>query len=131
MLRDRELLRDLLLRIEAEGGDRLEPFDVRAQFQDRDPKLVSFHVWLLKDAGFVVAVNDNTLLSDDFELWDPCCLTWRGFEFLDTIKDGEIWKKTKQAAARGGSASIEFMWKIAQAYVSKQLKEKAGIDIPD
>ena len=34
-------------------------------------------------------------------------LTFNGHEFLDTVRDGEIWKLAKEGATKAGVASVQ------------------------
>ena len=56
-------------------------------------------------------------------------LSWRGHEFLDTVRNPEIWRETKIGIAKIGGASAEFVWEIAKGYVKHLAKEKLGIDV--
>ena len=50
-------------------------------------------------------------------------LTWQGHEFLDTVRDPEIWRKTKERAGSVASVGVSFIWEIAKA----ELKAKLGL----
>lgn len=57
-------------------------------------------------------------------------VTAKGCDFLDAIRDGGIWEKTKAAVAEtGGNAALEIIKAIAIGYVRKQLKDCADIEI--
>lgn len=130
MKRDDELIRTILFLIEERGlGPNTEMPDFVVSGHD-DRKL-SYHVWLLFDGGYVDAIKTHGFDSESevYELCVPCCLTFRGQEFLDSIRDTEIWRKTKEAAKNGGAASLELVSKVALAYLKKQIKEKAGVEI--
>ncbi|MEH6891884.1 DUF2513 domain-containing protein [Bacillus sp. JJ864] len=50
-------------------------------------------------------------------------ISWNGHQFLDTIRDNEIWSKTKNAVGSLSSASISIMSSLATSY----LKQKFGL----
>lgn len=50
-------------------------------------------------------------------------LTWKGHEFLDDIRDPDIWQKTKERAGSLASVGIAFVWEIAKA----EIKTKLGL----
>jgi hypothetical protein len=50
-------------------------------------------------------------------------LTWRGHEFLDTVRDGEIWRQTKETATKVGAASFQAIFAIATAAIKQKLTE--------
>jgi hypothetical protein len=129
--RDMEFVRNLLLQIE-EGR---KVFDTRgAEMAARmgdDPasylpqveadKLL-YHLRLLEDAGFI-GVSFKALGG----AWSVDRLTWNGHEFLDTIRDPEVWKLTKSGAEKAGNASVSFIWELAKAYGKQLASEKLGI----
>ncbi|ARW15261.1 hypothetical protein S101446_00120 [Komagataeibacter europaeus] len=53
-------------------------------------------------------------------------LSWKGQEFLDTIRDDSIWKKTKEKA---GSASFDILTAVAKAVLKDRIKSLTGLDI--
>ncbi len=59
----------------------------------------------------------------------PFELTFKGHEFLDSIRDPAIWKKTKDGAKKVGSTSLEFAWELAKAYGKHVAKERLGVDL--
>jgi hypothetical protein len=44
-------------------------------------------------------------------------LTWEGHEFLDDIRDPEIWRKTKDRAKSVAGAGLSLLWEIAKAEI--------------
>lgn len=56
-------------------------------------------------------------------------LTWNGHEFLDTIRDAEVWKRTKAGAEKAGNASVSFLWELAKAYGKNLASERLGITL--
>jgi hypothetical protein len=78
-----------------------------------------FHIGLLEQAGFIRVparvVGGEAYVSG---------LTWEGCEFLDAVRDPEVWKKTKDTAAKAGGAGVAFMWEIAKAIVKAELQKR-------
>jgi Hypothetical protein (DUF2513) len=50
-------------------------------------------------------------------------ITWDGREFLDDIRDTEVWGKTKERAKAVASVGLSFVWEIAKA----EMKAKLGL----
>jgi Hypothetical protein (DUF2513) len=50
-------------------------------------------------------------------------LTWDGHQFLDTIRDNEIWTRTKEATKKLSSTSLP----ILSALATEFLKQKLGL----
>ena len=91
MRRDIEFIRDILLGIEQDHGD--PDVEIELTISGRSAKEISYHVRLLSEARFVHA-HDLSVLGPDGFRWLPLSLTFRGHEFLDTIREKEIWRQT-------------------------------------
>lgn len=126
MKRDMDLIREILLAIERldTGTDD----DVVVVVEGREPHMVNAHLRLLAEAGFIDAheIPDD---AAEFSHFVPTRLTWSGHEFLDAVRNPEVWRRTKAGAAKAGGAGIEFMWELAKAYGKQVLKERIGIDL--
>ena len=61
--------------------------------------------------------------------WNIMRLTWEGHEFLDTVRDPEIWRKTKSGAATAGGYAFGFMKDLATAYAKHVAKERLGLEL--
>ena len=83
---------------------------------------------LLTEAGVVLS-QDAAYLADAVSIWQPTRLTYKGHEFLDTIRDGEVWELTKNGAEKVGSASLSLMLELGKAYGKQVLKERLGIEL--
>lgn len=107
MKRDMDLVRELLLLIEAQEDDSQElkfPTSI-------DEKVAKYHLKLLEQAGYIkvsrFAVGDNmTCLFSS--------LTWDGQEFLAAIKNDTVWNRVKQSVKeKGGSVPFEVLKSLA------------------
>lgn len=56
-------------------------------------------------------------------------LTWSGHDFLDTVRDPEVWKRTKSGASKIGGLAFEGMKNMAMAYAKHLAKERLGLDL--
>ena len=54
--------------------------------------------------------------------------TYRGHEFLDAVREKEIWEKTKEAAKKGGVKTLELIWEIGKAICKSELKKRTGLE---
>lgn len=110
MKRDMDLIRELLLKLEDEHLDgnlySLKPDGLG--IEGRSYEELSYHLTLLIDAGLLDGERE---LSGQFAVRN---ITWRGHEFLDTVRNPEIWRETKSGVAKIGGASAEFVWEIAK-----------------
>ncbi|KPX27187.1 MULTISPECIES: DUF2513 domain-containing protein [Pseudomonas] len=115
---DKDLVREILLAIEAYA----EPEGlIVLEIDDRPSEEVSYHVRLLDEAGLLAALNTGGM--DRFR-WQPQRLTYKGHEFLDTIRDGEVWRRTKAGAEKAGVAGLGVLLELGKAYGKEVLKEK-------
>lgn len=48
-------------------------------------------------------------------------MTWDGHEFLDNIRDNQIWKQTKNAANKVTGASLSILSELAKGFLSQKL----------
>lgn len=89
MKRDMDLVRKLLFLIEDQDKSNLElkiPSDL-------DRGIVVYHLKLLEQTGY----TENTIkYADDKPLWIYCELTWDGHEFLNAVRNENVWKKLKE-----------------------------------
>ncbi len=116
MKRDNDYLRDLLIEFEAHEGW----FILVSHTSDMSPDdhKEFYHVHLLCDAGLMTPISKSGYR-----------MTNDGHDYLATIRDEGIWKKTKEGAAKIGGATLDIMKDIALAYVKKEAAEKLGITL--
>lgn len=134
MKRDMDLVRSLLLRIEA-----LSPTDQNAPVQqiyslntreaplrmgDEDPAELHYHMRLLADAGYLDLAQ--TQFAEGFNFRG---LTWKGHDFLDSVRDDELWRKTKQGALAAGGFTFELLADLAKGFAKEQIKQRTGIQL--
>ena len=113
---DKDLMRDILLAVEADPEPSASHVVLNLPAYPAD--VVSYHVMLLAEGGFLIAMDVSSKGSLE---WYPKRLTYDGYEFLATIRDGDVWGKTKAAAGKVGGASVAFVWELAKAEVKTKL----------
>lgn len=119
---DKDLVRDILLAIEA--SDAVPMGWITLELPERSKEEMSYHVMLLDEAGLIEGQDLST--KGDFE-WQPTRLTYKGHEFLETIRDGEVWNRTKAGAEKAGNAGIGFLLELSKAYGKQVITERLGI----
>lgn len=82
---------------------------------------------LLHEAG-LLAGQDESVLSDLYAVWRLKRLTYQGHEFLEMIRDTEVWRRTKAGAGRTGVGSIGVLMELGKAYGKQTLKEHLRIE---
>lgn len=89
-----------------------------------DSSVVGKHLLLLADAGFLVCEKVTSKSTPDrvvtVMIFD---LSWKGHEYLDAIRDPEIWRQAKSGAAKAGNAGFDFLIETAKAIAKSGLKE--------
>ncbi|WLD14661.1 DUF2513 domain-containing protein [Planctellipticum variicoloris] len=120
MKRDMELVREILLAIEASGE---EPRGwTKLSMPERDPVEVSYHVKLLHEAGLLHGIN---LSSSSGFCWAPKSLTWAGHEFLDAARNDTVWNRA-MTILREKAATVPF--EILKAVIIQQSKAFFGVE---
>ncbi|WP_460128255.1 DUF2513 domain-containing protein [Pseudomonas sp. S3_A09] len=121
---DKEIVREILLAVEA--NDDAQSW-MTLKIEGRSDKELSYHVMLLDEAGLLSGISLGGI--GHFE-WQPKRLTYRGHEFLDAVRDGEVWRRTKEGAEKVGGAGLGMLVELGKAYGKQILKERLGIELP-
>jgi len=135
MKRNWNLIRDILIELEElypsldSTGDSEEfiKFVSEKSMPNYNPSDVSSHIKLLIEAGLIEGHCRNmaTLYLSDYSQKQPVnyrcyglCLTWAGYEFLDTIRDAQVWNKTVKAIKTGTKLfTVEAIKQIATSII--------------
>lgn len=117
MKRDMDLIRNLLLAVENSPDARLRWSPKLEGYTEEE---IAEHFRLGFDAGLFDGTKFQPLSGPP--QFASIALTWSGHEFLDTVRDPEIWEQTKAGAAKLGSLSLGMLAEIAAGY----LKAKAA-----
>ncbi|WP_077148640.1 DUF2513 domain-containing protein [Sphingopyxis sp. KK2] len=129
MKRDMDLVRDILLAIEAKPSPK--PINMTELEVPDHPDSSSRrkHIVMLAGAGFLDCEPTRSKTNPDrihhVLVFD---LSWKGHDYLDSIRDPKVWKKIKEKSAQIGNTSFEFTLEIAKALAKQQLKS-VGLDV--
>ncbi len=130
--RDMDMIRDLLLQIE--GGKKafqiIDPTSAAALGVEPEVEMTSeeaakleLHLEMLADAQFITIAR----LSGGY--WQIKSLTWTGHDFIDSVRDPEIWKDTKDAATKAGGFTVDLLKALAKGLIKTQLKKHTGLEL--
>lgn len=128
MKRDMDLIRDLLLKLEAFPTSRgaiyhLTAEDDELRFDNYDPDLVDYHLALLLEVDFVERVSGGRPMEGIMFRR----LTWAGHDFLDSVRDPVIWNRTKDGALAAGGFTVDLLAELAKGFIKKQIEARTGI----
>nr|WP_137831783.1 DUF2513 domain-containing protein [Methylobacterium sp. L1A1] len=131
MKRDIDLIRSLLLRLEEVQQRPLTthtiPFGHESlAVEGHTADEIGHALELMLDAGFL-QVERPGFSPGGAILFQR--LTWQGCEYLDDVRDPEVWRRTKDGASKVGGASLSFVWEMAKAYGKQVAKERLGLDL--
>lgn len=115
-----DLSRLILLAIENSVDD--EPASIRLPIRTYDDLHISHHVRLLKEAGFIHAIENHRLQTG--VAWIPHSLTWQGHDFLNAIRDDEVWAGVRKVAADTGG---DLPSQIIHSLALDAMKKKFGL----
>jgi hypothetical protein len=91
---DKDLVREILLQVEAYP----HPMGwVELSVPGHSAEEIAHHVELLDEAEFIEAQDLTTMDGYD---WRAKRLTYEGHEFLETVRDGEVWRLTKETGQK-------------------------------
>lgn len=131
MKRDMDLIRELLLKLEAlpirQGGV------VHIALYENDPEddlridgftfdQIEYHLNLIDQAGLIVGAGNRPMTGILFK-----SLSWEGHDFLDSIRDPEVWRKTRNGVKEVGGFTFELVKDLAKGFVKKQIEDRTGI----
>lgn len=126
MKRHPELERAILLAIEAHD-DEAGGFADLSEIEGFSEAQKGYHVLLLHEAGLLVALDART--HDGLYDWCPVRLTMAGHQYLETIRDPEIWRRTQESARRVGSFGLDVLGALGKVYLRERLQALTGIDV--
>jgi len=123
MKRDMDLIREIMLDYEEFDAKRntevaMNPGEEGAP----PPEVYDYHVTLLGDAGYLEIKQTKGRAA-------ILRMTWEGHEFLDSIRDPEIWEQAKGGAMAAGGFTLDLLGDLAKGYAKKKIEEKTGIQI--
>ena len=128
MKRDMDLVRDLMLYFEAKSevpGIHSEDVDIDGYTETQ----IGLHLNIMAEAGFLVCEPYRSTTNPDrivrTFVFD---LSWKGHEYLDTIRDPAVWKRTKSVLGKVGNWSFGLALEVAKALAISEAK-KLGLPI--
>jgi len=125
MKRDMDLMRYIMLYLEenmnASKFYSSDDIDFSKFSKDIDNNIINEHLMLLLKNDFIDAVYAGSEVEPITFMIKR--ITNEGHDFLDSLRDDEIWNKVKEATINAGGFTLSFMVELGKEYV----KERLGI----
>jgi hypothetical protein len=120
MKRDMDLVREILLVVEGiEPGAEVSK-EMLAHLADYP--VLAEHVRWLERGGIIEASLLEVEGLNYPALFTIYRLTWEGADFLESIRDPEVWRQTKaKLVVKGGALTFDLVKAVATAYVKGAL----------
>jgi hypothetical protein len=132
MKREMGLIRELLLKLEPMGSSHqvltFTADDEELAVKGYKEEEIEYHLALIWEEGLVESGSNSSgrMASGEFMFRR---LTWKGHEFVDAVRDEEVWRQTKAGASKIGSMTFDVVKNLAIAYAKQKAKEKLGIEL--
>ena len=129
MQRNMDLVRDLLIRLEAlpigiGEAHMLMVSGPPLLLAGEDANEVFYNMRLLANAGFLDLTDGQPALGFGIK-----GLTWQGHDFLDSVRDPEIWRRTKEGAQKAGGFTVELLGDLAKGLIKTQIEKFTGVKL--
>lgn len=129
MRRDMDLIRELMLKLEEMPRTlgivhQLEPGLGAVAVDGYSSDEIGYHLDLINEAGFLEtygSMNSGDILFDR--------LTWSGHDFVDSVRNPDVWAKTKKGAEAAGGFTVDLLKDLAKGFVKKQLEDLTGVKL--
>lgn len=134
MKRDMDLIRDILLAIEDGQG----VFDIRSDetshalglgsdeltgMNQEEADRWEHNLGLIEQRGLVRFQRSGG------GAWCVDEVTWEGHDFIDSIRDPEIWAQTKVGARKAGGFTFDIIIAVVKGLIKTKLEKHTGVQI--
>lgn len=108
-----DLIRLLLLKIEdiTDGYSEFYNADIIKAFSDYSGAVILYHLKYLDDAGYIERYRHNVIID----------ITPIGREYLNSVRNNDIWEKTKQKIQSFGDVSLPIITEVSSALIKSSL----------
>ena len=129
MKRDMDLIRELMLRLEAcqlglGGVAIITSGDPLVAVPGKSEEEIYYHLNLIQQAGLIDAPGSQPMLGVTL-----AGLTWRGHDFVDSVRDPAIWRLTEEGARRAGGFSVDLLLALAKGLIKTKIEQHTGVKL--
>jgi hypothetical protein len=110
--------------MEMYGGDTITPDSPKVAVDGYSEEEIAYHLSLLQERQLIEVPEGQPMIGIVFTR-----LSWEGHDFLDAVRDPEIWHKTKQGAEATGAFTFELVKDLAKGLIKTQIEKHTGVKI--
>lgn len=130
MRRDMELIRVIMLKLEdwdKSPSSIISSPDIGEDFpiEGFTPEQVEYHYKLIVDKGWI----DTGGFPVRFGYFYFRALTDEGHDFVDSVRDEEVWAMTRDGAKKAGVFTLDLLGQLAKGFAKKQIEKHTGIEL--
>ena len=103
----------------------LDPCDDEFAVEGKIADHIDYHLRLIGEAGFVEELGQG-FASGDFRFRR---LSWAGHDFLDSVRDADIWKATKQGVDDAKGFTFDMLRDLAKGLLKKKIEVHTGVQL--
>ncbi|NJS13804.1 MAG: DUF2513 domain-containing protein [Sphingopyxis sp.] len=127
MRRDFDLIRAILLHIES--AIQFDAEDDWFQYEHDDQQAVGYSLHLMREQGLITSHLSPEYSIAQSQSHHDVTITWAGHDFLDSIRDDEIWRKTKEGAKQAGGFTFDLLKSLSKGFLKKKIEHHTGIEL--
>jgi hypothetical protein len=132
MKRDMDLIRSLLLKLESLDippgtVTPMSPYEPSLAIDGFNGEDIGHHLRMLVSGGFIETGGSRPFGPDGSLVFRQ--ISWHGHDFLDSVRDPKIWKKTKDGAKAAGGFTVDLLKDLAKGFIRKQIEEHTGVKL--
>lgn len=120
---DYDCVRDILLTIEELNfceylhNNNVTKFK---RLRDYHPNKIAYTIKKLSEAGFIPKIGIVVAISGYIN-FNICEMTWEGHQFLNSIRNNDVWEKTKNKSLIYGSLPVKLLVNIANKIIENNI----------
>lgn len=119
MKRDMDLVRNILLTLEAEpSGYAPQTINIDGYTKDQ----IGYHIYLMIDGELLEGYEDEESGKTSPSAF-PKCITWEGYEFLDACRDDKRWEQGKSVFNKLGGVTLDVAKQVLTRIMVKQASD--------
>jgi len=124
MKRDVDLIRELLLYMEMENKYNEDLSINSNKFPDTHSRVISAHLKEIRDRGWI---RELSLASGGYMIVGG--ITPAGYDFLDSVRNPEIWKQTKEVGEKAGAWTLQLLGDLAKGLIKTKIEKHTGMEL--